>query len=804
MQANAKLKADGKQLKSFCDLFKHADPAGFVSLRAFYDDEHGVFRICAIPMKHGIEKIVDTAIEIATAAANASRPVVFAPPLATFNNSEHAREQDLLQSLVLSVECDLHPRKARAKLEKLLGKATVVVRSGGVFINDNDKAEDKLHLHWRWAQPPTGKDLAKAKQARVLAARIVGADPSGKPSVHPFRWPGSWHRKKNPRLCKIVAQNDREIDLDDAFAKLSAAAPAQTDRSPKEKDSSASGLFYKQCCDFFERNSSVDEIEAAFTDNPKRYAKTSAQRYQQEDRLRDQIERCRKSWEVDRAARGGVVAEINKTYALVVIGDKTMILREGEKSISFLQVSAFRQWFSNRHVQIGGQDMPMAKYWLKHPQRRQFEGIVFAPGDQPARPGYFNLWRGFAVKPKKGDCSKFLAHLRDNVCCGSKKRFDWVVGWFAQMFQHPERKIGTSLALRGKQGVGKNIVGEVFGSLLGPPHYVPVAEPRYITGQFNSHLIACILFQCDEAFFAGDHSAAGKTKDLVTGDEHAIEFKGKEPIWVKNYVRLFVTGNAKWLVPAGLEERRFCVLDVSEEHMQDHAYFKAIKDEMDNGGREALLDYVLKFDLSKVDVRTIPQTGALLDQKIASLPPEEGWWLDILTRGWLPDAAEENGANASPRVDLFDDYVEHAGKQGARRRSIETALGRTLCKLAPGLRTSGRERLYFFPPLAECREKFIDLLQQHIAFDEPDEWTIPEDDEEGSNGHKSNSRKSDGDKVVVIKATVVHETEKAYRLNDGTKEVWVPKSEVEQYDDGTFGMPEWLRHKKGFAVATSH
>jgi hypothetical protein len=42
----------------------------------------------------------------------------------------------------------------------------------------------------------------------------------------------------------------------------------------------------------------------------------------------------------------------------------------------------------------------------------------------------------------------------------------------------------------------------------------------------------------DEAFWAGDHAAEGKLKDLVTGHDHFIEYKGKEPVRVQNFVRL--------------------------------------------------------------------------------------------------------------------------------------------------------------------------------------------------------------------------------------------------------------------------
>jgi hypothetical protein len=53
-------------------------------------------------------------------------------------------------------------------------------------------------------------------------------------------------------------------------------------------------------------------------------------------------------------------------------------------------------------------------------------------------------------------------------------------------------------------------------------------------------------------------------------------------------------------------------------------------------------------------------------------------------------------------------------------------------------------------------------------------------------------------RLVDITAEIRGETEKAYRLHDGTKTEWVPKSQVEDNNDGTFTMPEWLAIDKGF------
>src|SRR5262249_26291796 len=89
----------------------------------------------------------------------------------------------------------------------------------------------------------------------------------------------------------------------------------------------------------------------------------------------------------------------------------------------------------------------------------------------------------------------------------------------------------------------------------------------------------------------------------VTSRQHMIERKGVDPVPVRNLIRLLVTSNNHWVVPAGMEERRFAVVDLGEAAIQNAEYFAAIDDEMANGGREALLDYLLRFDLSNVDLR---------------------------------------------------------------------------------------------------------------------------------------------------------------------------------------------------------
>src|SRR5215831_278973 len=222
------LEPDRDQIEIFVDaLFRHAQ-TGFVSLRAFVEGSNNIFRRTPIKViKNNLRFLVDAAEDDSRRAALNPKPVVFAPPLATFGNDKTAAEDDIVEGLTITVECDANPEAARAKLEAILGPTTAVVRSGGVWSNGNGITQDKLHLHWRLAVPARSKDEhARLKRAREICALLVNADPTSIPICHPIRWAGSWHRKNNPRLTEIIACDpDIEIELDEALALLEPLAP---------------------------------------------------------------------------------------------------------------------------------------------------------------------------------------------------------------------------------------------------------------------------------------------------------------------------------------------------------------------------------------------------------------------------------------------------------------------------------------------------------------------------------------------------------------------------------------------------
>jgi hypothetical protein len=244
------LEPDRNQIETFGEaLFRHASPTSFASVRSFLDGaKNEVFSIKAISLNQGLGKLFDLIEDEARRAANAAKKVVLCPPIATFTNAKKARKEDVADGLSLSVELDKNPDEALAKLEEILGPATCVVKSGGQWVDENGRPYDKLHGHWRLRIPARGEDeLAKLELARELATDLIGGDPTHTPISHPIRWPGSWHRKGEPRLCTTARIDpNQEIDLQTAVAALEAAAPPTENARAKSngKDQTAGDRQY--------------------------------------------------------------------------------------------------------------------------------------------------------------------------------------------------------------------------------------------------------------------------------------------------------------------------------------------------------------------------------------------------------------------------------------------------------------------------------------------------------------------------------------------------------------------------------
>lgn len=440
---------------------------------------------------------------------------------------------------------------------------------------------------------------------------------------------------------------------------------------------------------------------------------------------------------------GDPVEALNAEYAHVMIGGSSAILWEsqdekGQERVEFLSVTDFHSRLASQPLFLfeGAKkaDKP-SKLWMNDERRRQYDGIVFLPS-KDAPENFYNIWKGFPLQPSPDVAAPeahralnmFLEHARETICGEDPELFQWLMGYFAHLFQYPGTKPLTSVVLQGNRGTGKTLFVDTIGRLLGR-YYLLADNDRYLLGNFNGHLERCLLFALDEACpWAGNKTAEGRLKGIVTGEKHIIERKGLEPYEVPNLTRIVIVSNSHYVVPSGADERRFGCFRLRETHKQDLDFFTTMLRGLRAGGYSLLMDYFLKFDLSAVEINRIPKTVMLHEQKLASLEPIHQWWRESLIEERISclGAVTEGWPAAISRTMLQDAvsrYYQGRGIKAIRPdiKQLADILRKALPSLEEGRGSSPvagaiRPREFRFPSLEQCRAEWTKFIGH------PEDW----------------------------------------------------------------------------------
>ena len=447
--------------------------------------------------------------------------------------------------------------------------------------------------------------------------------------------------------------------------------------------------------------------------------------------------------------------EFNRRFAVVGMGSDARIIRFPDKSgapLEMLKRAGFLELYAPDKVYAPQRrkTVDTAREWMGWRERKTYERAAFDPSNTVGE-DTLNFWRGFGVEGRQGDWSLLRRHLFENVCRSNPYWFAWLMSWLANIVQEPGNKPGSAVVAKGLKGTGKT-KGAEWVARLAPHNAKIIAKKDQILGRFNAHLAECIFACMEETFWAGDPEAEGVLKDLITGTHQLIEAKGIDPIQLLNHIRIWICSNNDWVVPATGDERRFFVTEVSDRHRQDIPYFKAIDEQMNDGGLAAMM-----FDLQQlrqprwVELRTPPATPWLAEQVARSLKVTDQWWQSVLTDGgfvgggvdeaWpeddaavTPDMVREGrmfsgkGAeNLEPgwlRISTDNAHAHYVAYARDVRRRAETKaqlgiflhnIGGKPCRPRGH---EGRKNSYDLPPLPELRAAFTAMHGVRFGSDE--------------------------------------------------------------------------------------
>jgi hypothetical protein len=401
----------------------------------------------------------------------------------------------------------------------------------------------------------------------------------------------------------------------------------------------------------------------------------------------------------------------------------------------------FKARYQARKILVEGLKAPISvgEWWLNWPGRDEAESLTFRPDITARRvDGKLNLWHGYGVEPKPGSWALTQQFLHDIVANGDQVHLKYIIGWLAWVLQNPGERPEVVLVLRGKRGTGKNTILDALCKLFGQ-HAKTVSNPRHLVGHFNAHLADCALLFSNEAIAASDKTAEAVLKTLVTDGTLPIERKGIDVEMWLNRLSLCMASNEDWCVPAGLDERRFAVFDVSDARMQDVEYFAAIHAELKAGGYAAMLHDLLQTPLGGWHPRQhVPKTEALVENQLDGLRGTDRVMHQMLETGTINGGfATFETALPHPTGHVFVPTALVA--DGDMRRLVSAARSLAKCIRTEGgsraLSTqvtvkvgfnSVRMRGFVIPPIEEARANWARATRLKPQWDSVEAWTVTE------------------------------------------------------------------------------
>lgn len=444
---------------------------------------------------------------------------------------------------------------------------------------------------------------------------------------------------------------------------------------------------------------------------------------------------------MDEEAIPSAIDRVNSDRFTVLTGGKYLVGRErtdprsGVFSVEWYSPDSIKQHMNALKVETpDGKQVPLGTWWTSHPQRRQYDGVIFDPTPGANHPELYNLWRGWAVDARQGDWSAMQSLIKEVLCRGDSASYDYVVRWMAHMVQHPSTPAEVALVFKGAKGTGKGTLCRALTD-LGGKHGRHVTSSEHFTGRFNEHLADTIILFVDEGFWAGDKKAEGVLKGLITEKTMSFEGKGKPVVQGPNHLHVVMASNEDWVVPATHDERRFAVFETHGTAAKGFKHFGTLIEE---GPKRTSLLAAMLYDLQRMDLgdwhprKNIPQTDALVAQKVQGFAkdPVSSWWHRCLDSGtiFLGGDPLKGTANlwptafdvqSSEKTEMVDQLDAHALQMGRRAAHSKIALAKFLGLVGVDVhaRDTRGGRVWHVPPLEEARKAFEAYVGGKLEWD---------------------------------------------------------------------------------------
>jgi len=359
-----------------------------------------------------------------------------------------------------------------------------------------------------------------------------------------------------------------------------------------------------------------------------------------------------------------IVKAMNTDHALVLMSGEPYYMSYGYHPLSgttiplFSKRNAMVERYANRTLitsvaQAGGEkkmEMTHFDFWRRHPERREYYGVDFAPGRDPefmTPTGlFYNLWRGWPFDPEfrgNGDWNLLKEVMFENICDRDQEIYDYLMKWMAYSVQSPYGAQRVAFVMQGEKGIGKSMLANAWRNMFGK-HGLTTDEKDDVFGRFNNQMASTVACFLDEAIFAGDKSIGSKVKSRITEASIRVEEKYQPQQTIRNHLKFMIASNDQHVVAATQGERRYVVTDAKMNirkpnpiYERAHLQLYGTRQRPHTDGIQAMFYDLMHYDMGDFDPERDRVTSSALRRQVRiEYGDKAEWWIDALVRGQLP------------------------------------------------------------------------------------------------------------------------------------------------------------------------
>lgn len=304
-------------------------------------------------------------------------------------------------------------------------------------------------------------------------------------------------------------------------------------------------------------------------------------------------------------------------------------------------------------MKLEGSASKFIEQWMEDADRRTIRRIQLKSDE---RPDTYCLFKGFAherFEDNSDDALPVFNELLDHVANRNEEIKTYLLDWMAHMLQKPFENPGTCIVFSGRQGVGKDTLGNFIGQwLLGKEYFANYDNADVFWSPYDQNKEGKFLIKLEEACGADNKRHASSLKSRITAESIIVNPKGVKPYSIDNYARYIMTTNEG--APVHLEEsndRRFVLIRCGRYNQGNTAFWEnTYRTLFNQSAGSAIGKMLMERDISTWNARSVPMTEMKQMAAEESRPSENIYLLDV----WN---GEETNASA-----LYDKYVAYCSE----------------------------------------------------------------------------------------------------------------------------------------------